>query len=304
GTITARLSKKPEAGELALDTGALVSRVTYPDLWAWVQANAPLLSEADWQAQAAVQTSVGAYSTGDGSTTFRLPRLLDYFRGGAVADVGKWQGDAIRNIVASSIGGSAGRADRVFTHGDTFFNGAFKFAHISNANIPTGSGAGLGSLDFDASRVVPTADENRPKTIKVLYCVKAFDAETNPGLVDLTALANEMAGKVDKTTYAADFAKNFGASGYQKLPSGLILQWGTTASAITSDGRLTVTFPIAFPTNCLFVGGNPLDDSISGSLADVASVRFGSKTVTSFMAMLDSYSTANTLKIMWFALGY
>lgn len=41
---------------------------------------------------------------------------------------------------------------------------------------------------------MPTAEENRPKTIKVLYCVKAFDAETNSGLVDLTALANEVAG--------------------------------------------------------------------------------------------------------------
>lgn len=236
GTITARLSKKPEAGELALDTGALVSRATYPDLWAWVQANAPLLSEADWQAQAAAQTSVGAYSTGDGNTTFRLPRLLDYFRGGKASDVGTWQGDAIRNITGSHT---------VRTSGGAFATGVFVSAGTGSGAADSGSN--MDTVKFDASRVVPTADENRPKTIKVLYCVKAFDAETNPGLIDITALANEMAGKVDKTTYAADFAKGINSNGYQKLPSGLIIQWGRVSVGADASN---VTFPLAFPSNC------------------------------------------------------
>ncbi len=188
GTITARLSKKPEAGELALDTGALVSRATYPDLWAWVQANAPLISEADWQAQAAAQTSVGAYSTGDGSTTFRLPRILDYMRGGLAAEAGTWQGDAIRNITGN-VGGVSASADN--TNKPT---GAFYMGQPSGTHFAAGTNIYVNWDSFDASRVVPTADENRPKTIKVLYCVKAFDAETNPGLVDLTALANDVAG--------------------------------------------------------------------------------------------------------------
>lgn len=193
GTITARLSKKPEAGELALDTGALVSRTTYPDLWAWVQANAPLISEADWQAQAAAQTSVGAFSTGDGSTTFRLMRLLDYFRGGAADDVGKWQGDAIRNITGT-FGATAILTDN--KSGGTVGTGALR-AKDTGYVYSSGTGsnvAGYNNISLDSSLAVPTADENRPKTIKVLYCVKAFDAETNPGLVDLTALANDVAG--------------------------------------------------------------------------------------------------------------
>ncbi|MGL5271728.1 MAG: gp53-like domain-containing protein [Selenomonadaceae bacterium] len=247
GTITARLSKKPEAGELALDTGALVSRATYPDLWAWVQANAPLLSETDWQTQAAAQTSVGAYSTGDGSTTFRLPRLLDYFRGGAVADVGKWQGDAIRNIT----GYAAPFSDYPSGSTGNVVGGAFSAVgngYIGNASVGPNDNA---RLDFDASRVVPTADENRPKTIKVLYCVKAFDAETNQGLIDITALANEMAGKVDKTTYAADFAKNISGNGYQKLPTGLIIQWAYGSFSTANDALQTITLPITFPNGIL-----------------------------------------------------
>lgn len=41
-----------------------------------------------------------------------------------------------------------------------------------------------------------------------------------------------------------DMLGSLAASGYQKLPSGLIIQWGTTTAA-------NVTFPIAFPTALL-----------------------------------------------------
>ena len=229
GTITGRLSKKPEAGELAVDTGALVSRATYPDLWAWVQANAPLLSETDWQAQAAAQTSVGAYSTGDGSTTFRLPRLLDYFRGGAAADVGKWQDSQ----------------NKLHNHDTSAWDTSSPYGYGESKpsyGVYSGSTTNTGALTSNSGGA-----ESRPKTIKVLYCVKAFDAETNPGLVDLTALANDIVGKVDKTTYAIDFTNSIGTNGYQKLPSGLIIQWGQVSVGVDISN---ITFPLAFPSNC------------------------------------------------------
>lgn len=46
----------------------------------------------------------------------------------------------------------------------------------------------------------------------------------------------------------ADFQNNFGTAGYQKLPSGLIIQWGVTTSSGT---RTYATFPIAFPNTVL-----------------------------------------------------
>jgi len=39
------------------------------------------------------------------------------------------------------------------------------------------------------------------------------------------------------------------SNGYQKLPSGLIIQWGSSATSASSN--VTVTFPIAFPTDAL-----------------------------------------------------
>lgn len=41
------------------------------------------------------------------------------------------------------------------------------------------------------------------------------------------------------------------AEGYQKLPSGFIIQWGQLANSTGSP--LTETFPIAFPTACVAV---------------------------------------------------
>jgi len=42
------------------------------------------------------------------------------------------------------------------------------------------------------------------------------------------------------------------ANGYQKLPSGVIIQWGVTSSlGVNSSG--SITFPIAFPTACYSV---------------------------------------------------
>lgn len=52
------------------------------------------------------------------------------------------------------------------------------------------------------------------------------------------------------------FAPGFGSSinsiGYQKLPSGLIIQWGANVAGSTSAGA-QVNFPIAFPNACLQV---------------------------------------------------
>lgn len=46
-----------------------------------------------------------------------------------------------------------------------------------------------------------------------------------------------------------EMARSLGLSGYQKLPGGLILQWGVVTS--NAMGDVAITFPIAFPTAAL-----------------------------------------------------
>lgn len=229
GSIKACLSNTPPPGWLALDTGAMVSRATYPQLWAWVQANAPLITEAEWQAQAAVQSSVGYYSTGDGSTTFRLPRMLDFVSG---ADVGRpagvWRPDATKAHKHGLYDNSGG-----ITGG-----GAVRRAYSNPADDPTATIL----VGYTGS----TGDvETRPKSISMLYCVKAFDAVTNPGLINITALANELKDKVNYTDFTS---WGDDVNGGCKYPDGRIEQWGRAST--NSSGTTAIVFPVPFPTKC------------------------------------------------------
>lgn len=66
------------------------------------------------------------------------------------------------------------------------------------------------------------------------------------------------------------FAQSFGASGYQKLPTGLIMAWGHLTTP-TGNGDV-ITFPTTFPNNCAIsvdVGndGSGAVFAINGSLS-------------------------------------
>lgn len=93
GTIKQQLWHTAPPGYVKLDTSVLLSRTEYPELWEFVQKYAPLISETDWQTQKAKQNTVGFFSTGDGSTNFRTPVIVDFARGGSVTSVGTYTAD-------------------------------------------------------------------------------------------------------------------------------------------------------------------------------------------------------------------
>ena len=154
---------------------------------------------------------------------------------------------------------------------------------------------------------------------KFTSCVLPQDAtpdEINKGMLDLLKKANqvhtdltesataqtEALATVDKTLTdkidGLDFTALKDVNGYQKLPSGLIIQWGkfTSADTVTT----TVTFPIEFPTACVSVGGLQMgvggaDGYKNGFVLTVA------PTKTSCSIKNFSNSTAD---YYWQAIGY
>lgn len=127
----------PPVGHLVM-MGQTIDQVTYPILFSLYGGTLP---------------DMRAYSI----------RGLDYGRG---IDVGRTvlsqQGDAIRNITgAISTGAYNSGASGVFADQGT------------SATRPDGESRAAISVGFDASRVVPTASENRVKNIAFLYIVKA-----------------------------------------------------------------------------------------------------------------------------------
>lgn len=61
-----------------------------------------------------------------------------------------------------------------------------------------------------------------------------------------------MIGGNAQLRYTQSFSHAIASNGYQKLPSGLIIQWGLNAAGTTSAGA-AVTFPLAFPNACFQV---------------------------------------------------
>ncbi|NDB82717.1 MAG: hypothetical protein EB127_08255 [Alphaproteobacteria bacterium] len=84
------------------------------------------------------------------------------------------------------------------------------------------------------------------------------------------------------------------SNGYQIMPGGLIMQWGTSDS-LAGDGNQTLNFPIAFPTACLrafasITNSSTTNDDIFGRVisysrtqitvrAEAAGVASGSRSV-------------------------
>jgi len=67
--------------------------------------------------------------------------------------------------------------------------------------------------------------------------------------------------------YAGSFGASLASNGYQKLPSGLIEQWGVVTSNATPGALVAVTFPIAFPSTLLSLVVTPVNPSASTTAA-------------------------------------
>ncbi|MDL4913217.1 MAG: phage tail protein [Enterobacterales bacterium endosymbiont of Blomia tropicalis] len=103
----------------------------------------------------------------------RLPDLRgEFIRGwddGRGVDSGRVllspEGDAIRNII--------GQMNDVRFNSYPTGNGVFSVADIGPASADSLAGGFAKAVSFDASRVVPTASENRPRNIAFNYIVRA-----------------------------------------------------------------------------------------------------------------------------------
>ena len=86
GTIKQQLWNSAPPGYLKLDKSVILNRSEYPELWDFVQKYMPLTTEVEWQKMLTQNgTSVGFFSQGNGSTTFRTPIMIDFGRGGSSA---------------------------------------------------------------------------------------------------------------------------------------------------------------------------------------------------------------------------
>ena len=287
--------------------GQTLSRSLYPDAWAAIAAgNVPVQSDADWLASPYRR---GKFTTGDGTSTFRLPDYNGkssgavgavFLRGDGALSTGEdglLQQDAIRNITGqigldSSFGMSTGS--------NSTLTGAFKLGSVASGR-PTGAASSDSRwVEFDASKAVPTATDNRPLNVTGCWVIRLFGAVVNPGAADAAQLATEVSKLgADKVPFTAFLGANqsMATSGYQKLPGGLILQWYRVSMA-SGGAAQTFSHPIAFP-NFVFVATN----AQSAVAASTGAAVVNSLTTTQITLTNNSGSTgANTTYVI--AIGY
>lgn len=173
GTIIAMSSDYIPTGYL-LCNGSAVNRQTYSLLFAKIGTT---------------------YGEGDGTNTFNLPDLRGKFvrgLGGNSDLLGKTQGDAIRNIT--------GEVD--ICHGDyNVTNGVFR-DNGRKSRGRDGNDWYSYSVIFDASTVVPTANENRPLNMAMNYLIKASGSDAqNASLEEIRLDGIPIGGYLD---YASD----------------------------------------------------------------------------------------------------
>jgi hypothetical protein len=102
---------------------------------------------------------------------------------------------------------------------------------------------------------------------------------------------------------ANGFTASLSSNGYQKLPSGLIMQWGAfldyaspnTASANTF---YKITFPISYPNKCFNFSVTNYD---AANPANAAAVLTDTPTVSSANI---AWNTTQSHAVFWQAIGY
>lgn len=233
-------------------TGGLYSRAIYSALWDWVNEHAAerLVTEEVWQATKTANEGkwVPQYSTGDGSTTFRMPLWNSYTSGTSDTSlVGSYATDTQRNITGEFVidFANSGYTKGAFVAGDATATTYFGSGGTSDA-----------ILKFDASRVVGadhTGSEVRPKTGYILWCVKARGGWTNVDNIDINTLQTQVDTVTQQMGDAAlkgsanTFTKNNIFNGFIDVAKGIRSTTPGT-SPLTIDSSLSQPVSMFDPT--------------------------------------------------------
>ena len=320
-----------EDGEIALDGTTVLKRADYPELWAYIQAYQHVITDAEW---VATPLKRSAFSSGDGSTTFRLADMNGKYtnslrspvlRGDGYYPSGIALGDAIREIEGhtnymSYVDSPESQFEGKPSLSGAFYAGAVKGYTVQGAAWTNpNSGNSQKPLAFKASLVVPTANENRPNSIFGVYVIKAMgvtQAKPNEGQYPTLTGGNTWNGGQSMTdlTVSGGFNANIkpllNATG--SLPIYALRTWGVIkgtsnpASLVTGVniasviddgiGQYRIVFSTPMPTlnYAILIGTTTYSEADKGTYG---AVRMNTKTVNGFSILCGAQSTADIPEI-------
>jgi len=101
--------------------------------------------------------------------------------------------------------------------------------------------------------------------------------------------------------YSPLFSSSLASNGYQKLPSGLIIQWG--GGTTSASGVVAVTYPITFPTGALQSFVSDRSSIAASGSNDIVSCDDGTASGMNVYSISDA-GVAKTTNFKWFSIGY
>lgn len=232
---------------------------------------------------------------------------------------------------------SASGPRSLYSSGSLIWSAGFENASTNRFIINTGSGnvklalsssgdlSIAGSISINGSQVTASAAE-----LNILDGVTATTAELNYTAGATSSIQSQIDDKYTATTQttpvwqtgtstteslvspakvsaaALDVAKgsfNLSPGGWQELPSGLYIQWGSV-TGVNESALITVNFPTPFPNQVFIVNVTPNDNRSSDDFeVDLYSVAAKPISNSQFTIMQEGSTSGNNQTMMWMALG-
>lgn len=179
------------------------------------------------------------------------------------------------------------------------FTGALTLTNGASLVLPGGANIATAAGDFASFRGYASG---------VVRCERYTRASGAALLLASSAEAQALTNTVKTitpATLAAAFQggnQSLAANGYQKLPGGLILQWG---SITIVAGGSTITLPVAFNNTNYRLCALPYSASGTGFGGNLTEINQSSRTATQFQLRgFDSTGVGAAVTAQWFAIGY
>jgi hypothetical protein len=298
---------KSVPANVQLYSGQLLSRSAYEAHSALVLGGKrTVVSESEWQSYASAHDGMCPYySSGDGSTTYRMPCIKGVHPKfvAALAEAGKYVEAGAPNIT--------GEINHFYTGSGINYSGALNFTSYEGSTGAT-NGTTINKwrvLTFNASRsnsIYGNSDTVQPPAVNVILgeyvvgtvaVVGEADAESLlAGQTLLDAKVGALEGGVGRAKAYITATWHSGVNWYRKWSDGFIEQGGWVNS---TSATMTVTFHTPFSKEDYTI---TVTDSYSGYTNDSSAVVAGSPTTTSFKVGVAAGNLG--VDFSWSACGY
>jgi len=199
-----------------------------------------------------------------------------------------------------TVGGNLAVTGTSTFTGNSTFSGTSAVVGTSTAGSFSGAGTGLtgtaSSLSIGGNAATVTNGVYTTGT-QTIAGAKTFSST-------ITGDISGNSGTVTNGVYTTNFTgsnQSITANGWQKMPGGLIIQWGKVVAA-AGNTTTAVTFPLAFPNAVFSVVSTVEGDTNTGDTANLGAIKTNAITTSTFNLVYSDDVTSTSIR--WFAVGY